>query len=303
MRRIVLLAMSVVLTVGVVAIPAVADDGGTDTYLALGDSVAAGTQAPLPFTDKGYADLLYRNIADDHGFDEFVNLSCPGDDTGEMIDGDNGPNGGSQCYGTDAPFSFGADSQLQAAVAYLASHPGEVGLITITIGANDILACDSSDPNFGVCFGGQLGQMATNLSEILWTLQSAAPGVSIVGMNYYNPNLAYWIIDPALAEASLGLTIAFNGTLEAVYGAFGVPVADVETAFKTFKTRGEVPQNVRTACLYTGMCEKQGPSYVLSDYDPGKPGPQTDIHPSDKGYRKIAGVFGELIDDLGILSD
>lgn len=301
-RKITLLATAVILAVGMVAVPAMADEGGADTYLALGDSVAAGMQAPQPFTDHGYADLLFKNIADDYSFNEFVNLACPGDDTGEMIDGDNGPGGGSHCYGTGAPFAFGADSQLQAAVAYLSSHPGEVGLITITIGANDILACDSTAPDFGVCVGGQLGQMAANLSEILWTLQSAAPGVPIVGMNYYNPNLAYWLVDPAIAEASLRLTTAFNGTLEAVYGGFGVPVADVETAFRTFKTKGDVPQNVRTVCLYTGMCEKQGPSFVLSDYNPGEPGPQTDIHPSDKGYRKISGVFGELIDDLGILS-
>lgn len=303
MQRFTLLAVSVIMAVGMVAVPAMANDGGADTYLALGDSVAAGTQAPQPFTDNAYPNLLYRSIADDYGFNTFVNLSCPGDDTSEVINGDDGPNGGSHCYGEGAPFSFGADSQLQAAVAYLSSHPGEVGLITITLGANDVLACDSADPGFGVCVGGQLGQITANLSEILATLQAVAPGVPIVGMNYYNPNLAYWIAAPSFAEASLGLTVAFNGTLEAIYGAFGVPVADVEAAFKTFKTRGDVPQNVRTVCLYTRMCDKQGPSYVLSDHNPGVPGPQPDIHPSDKGYRKIAGVFGELIDRLGILSE
>jgi lysophospholipase L1-like esterase len=137
---------------------------------------------------------------------------------------------------------------------------------------------------------------------IVGTLQAVAPGVPIVAMNYYNPNLAYWIVDPALAEASLALTPVFAGTLEAVYGAFGVPVADVATAFKTYNTSGaKVPANVRAICLYTGMCEKAGPDYVLSDYDPDAPGPQTDIHPSDKGYKKIAATFAELIADLGLL--
>jgi hypothetical protein len=40
---------------------------------------------------------------------------------------------------------------------------------------------------------------------------------------------------------------------------------------------------------------------VLRDYDPLTPGPQTDTHPSDKGYKKIAGAHAELIDDLAIL--
>jgi hypothetical protein len=49
------------------------------------------------------------------------------------------------------------------------------------------------------------------------------------------------------------------------------------------------------------MCEKQRADYVFSDYDPATPGPQTDIHPSKKGYKKIASTFAELIDGLGIL--
>jgi lysophospholipase L1-like esterase len=301
-QAIVLVAAAAMLLVTAV-VPAAANDAPGTTYLALGDSVAAGTQAPEPFTSNGYADRLYRNIADDYGFDEFVNLGCPADDTSEMLDGDDGPDGGSLCYGDGAPFAampnFGADSQLDAALAYLTAHPGDVGLITITIGANDVLACS---PLFEAsCLVPKFGEIATNLTAILFALRSAAPGVPIVGMNYYNPNLALWITDPALAEAANTLMVPFNGTLEAVYAGFSVPVADVETAFKTFKTRGEVPQNVRTVCLYTRMCEKQGASYVFTDNDPAEEGVQTDIHPSTKGYRKIASVFGGLIDDLGLL--
>ena len=62
-------------------------------------------------------------------------------------------------------------------------------MITITIGANDILACD---PAVQVCVQAQLTQLATNLPQILQAINQAAPEVSIVGMNYYNPNLAYW---------------------------------------------------------------------------------------------------------------
>ncbi len=293
-----MLAMSVV-----GATPTLADPGdGGGTYLALGDSVAAGTQQPQPFTDNGYADQLFKRLEDVYGFDNFVNLSCPGDDTVEMRFGIGGASTfGSLCYGPFAVLPPGGTSQLDVAVAYLLTHPGEVELITVTIGANDILACDPTDPDVAICVATQLGQIGANLPAIVGTLQAVAPGVPIVGMNYYNPNLAFWIVDPALAEASLALTGPFNGTLEAVYGAFGVPVADVESAFKTLKTEGKVPTNVRAVCRYTLMCERQGSELVLSDFDPGTPGPQTDIHPSNNGYKKIATTFAELIDELGLL--
>ncbi len=125
----------------------------------------------------------------------------------------------------------------------------------------------------------------------------------------YNPNLAFWVTGPAgeeLATESLGLTTVFNGTLEAVYGALGVPVADVETAFRTFHTGGGVvPVNVRAVCGYTLMCEKVGGQFVfvLSDYDRDEPGPQTDIHPSNKGYRRIAKTHTHLIDELHLIHD
>ena len=275
-------------------------EGGT--YLALGDSVAAGTQQPAPFTDNGYTDNLFKYLDDAYGFDTFVNLACPGDDTVEMISGI-----GSLCYGPNAAFPPGGSSQLDAAVDYLTSNPGEVELITIAIGANDILACDPTDPPevLNACLASQLGQFGANLPVIVGTLQAFAPGVPIVAMNYYNPNLAFWLTGAAgqaLATQSLGLTTVFNGTLEAVYRAFGVPVVDIATTFKTFKTNGgDPPQNVRAVCLWTLMCEKSGKQYVLSDYNPTAPGPQTDIHPSNKGYKKIAGAHADLIDGYGLL--
>lgn len=115
------------------------DDGGGGTYLALGDSIAAGTQQPVPFTDNGYTSRLFKDLKEEYGFDSFVNLACPGDDTGEMLVGDDGPDGGSLCYGVDAPLPLGGSSQLDAALTYLADNPGEVKLITLTMGANVIL--------------------------------------------------------------------------------------------------------------------------------------------------------------------
>lgn len=309
MRRRIALLSAVMMAMGVVsAVPATANSHEGGTYLALGDSVAAGTQQPVPFTD-GYTSILYQKLMARHGLDDFVNLACPGDDTTEMISGIGGASEfGSLCYGPFAQLPPGGTSQLDAAVAYLAANPGEVKLITLTMGANDLLACELTDPpdELNACLGAQLGLIGANLPVILGTLQAAAPGVPIVAMNYYNPNLAFWVTGAegrALAAASLDLTALFNGTLEAVYGAFGVPVADVEKAFRTFNTRGPgVPKNVKQICRLTLMCERQAGGLVLSDYDPVEPGPQSDIHPSNHGYRVIAKTFHRLIHSTGALT-
>lgn len=278
----------------------VADQG--TTYLALGDSVAAGTQQPEPFTDRGYANRLFPKLERNYDFEKLVNLSCPGDDSAEMIHGTSGASQyGSLCYGPFAVLPPGGSSQLDAAVQYLTANPGEVGLITITIGANDVLACDPNSPDVELCLAEQLGQLAMNLPTIVASLQAAAPGVPIVAMNYYQPNLAFWIVDPAIAAAALALTPVFNGTLAAVYGALGVPIADIEARFRTYETHGNVPKNVRVICKFTLMCERHDGQYVLSDYDPIAPGPQTDIHPSNRGHRKIAKKFFRTIKDLALL--
>ncbi|MCP4965497.1 MAG: hypothetical protein GY926_09700 [bacterium] len=310
MRRWLVVFLAGVLTLAI-APAAMAHDGDDHhpaTYLALGDSVAAGTQQPAPFTSNGYTDHLYEHLRHNYDFDNFLNLACPGDDTIEMISGTGGGSTfGSLCYGPFAQLPPGGTSQLDAAVAYLGANPGEVGLITIAIGANDLLACDTSAPpdELNACVAAQLGQIGSNLPVIIGTIQAAAPGVPILAMNYYNPNLAFWITGPegeAFATASLALTDAFNGTLEAVYGAFGVPVANVEKAFRTFRTDGgDVPKNVRQICKLTLMCEKSQGSYVLSDYDPDTAGPQTDIHPSHKGYHRITKAHIKVIKRMHLL--
>jgi lysophospholipase L1-like esterase len=314
MRKTTLL-LAVIALVVAGALPAGADAHESNVHLALGDSVAAGTQQPQPFTDNSYVNNLFKRVGDDLGLTGLVNLACPGDDTFEMVDDlaaeAADPAGvGSACYGAvTAPWigpSWGS-SQLDAAVAYLMAHPGEVGLITLTVGANDVLACDTTLPpdEFSLCVAAQLGQIGANLPVIVATLQSVAPGVPIVAMNYYNPQLAYWLTGPsgqALAAASLDLTTAFNGTLEYIYGLFGVPVADVEHYFGTFRTAGrKYPVNVRLVCKYTRMCESDGMGgYVLSDWSTA-PGPQPDIHPSTRGYRRIATAFIAVMEDAGII--
>jgi len=296
MRRLIMLATITMVIAGLPLTTAMAADDDGGIYLSLGDSVAAGTQAPEPFTDNGYTDVLFQRVRGAMNLSEHVNLSCPGDDTSEVIVGDDGPNGGSVCYGDGAPIPFGAPSQLDAALAFLGANTGDVALITITIGANDVLACDPITP---ACAAQALGQAATNLAgTILPALLAAAPGVPIVAMNYYNPNLTYWLTPggEAIAAESNVFTTVSNQTLAAVYGAFGIPVVDVASAFNTYDDEGgAIPKNVKDACRFTLMCERDKGGWQLSD--------QPDIHPSDLGYKRIACDFKETLISEGILGD
>ncbi len=80
-RMIALLVGALVIAV---APAAAADEDEGGTYLALGDSIGAGTQQPLHFTSNGYTDKLFKHLEDEYDFDNFVNLACSGDDTVEM---------------------------------------------------------------------------------------------------------------------------------------------------------------------------------------------------------------------------
>jgi lysophospholipase L1-like esterase len=247
-------------------------------YVSVGDSLAQGFQ-PIggPHTnsaaagyDQGYADQLFK-LARDGGGEQLrlVKLGCGGETTATMI-------ANSRCR-------YATGSQLGDAVQFLDDHPGEIAFITIDIGANDVFGCHS-DPN---CF---FPQISTNLPHILNTLrQHAGPGVPIVGMNYYSPDVAQWFQNPAAGEAAATAVAAFNNFLEALYAGAGMPVADVESAFAVtdfttladLKGVGPVPLSVYNACTLTWICT--GPPH----------GP--DIHANSVGYSVIAEAFAAAL--------
>ena len=119
------------------------------------------------------------------------------------------------------------------AVSFLGSH--HVALVTIDIGANNVDGCLTTAGINETCIAEGLWSPATDLPEILTALRAAAPG-SIVAMNYYDPFLSEWLLGSAgqaLATESVSLATYFNGILDSIYGAFGVPVANVQGAFLT----------------------------------------------------------------------
>jgi lysophospholipase L1-like esterase len=230
-------------------------------YLSLGDSLAQGVQPDKSGnsveTNQGYANQLFTALHSSNPTLRLVKLGCPGETTGTMI------NGGICTYS--------AGSQLKQAVTFLNSHHGQVKLLTIDIGANDILPCVALPTlkKIAQCLSKVFPVLQTNLGTIMATL-TAASGSNLpttIGMNYYDPSLANWLkgtaAGKALAKASVPLSQGFASLLSGIYTHFGAKVADVLTAFQTaapFTQKvtlgafGKIPLNVAMICTYTWEC-------------------------------------------------
>jgi lysophospholipase L1-like esterase len=270
-----LLVLVAVLT-AVLGLPFAASAAGPSYYVSLGDSLAAGFQPIGPPFDQGYADQLFTLLQAKIPNLQLVKFGCYGETTVTMTSG-------GVC-----PYSHG--SQLAEAVAFLQTHQKSVVLLTIDIGANDV-NCSITMPLDMRCITNASTAVKTNLPSILTALRAAAgPGVPIVGMNYYDPYLAFWLQGEggrAAATDSKQAFLKFNNTLETIYKAAGSPVADVEGAFSTtdFATKvlspdfGTIPLNVARICQWTWMCVAGGP----------------DIHPNTAGYGVIAEAFLQVL--------
>ena len=182
------------------------------TYLALGDSVAAGVGAP---SGLGYVPLLAADLAESRHCGQGQALGC-------RLETDNRSVGGATTVSL-------VNGQLPGALELLEERNGnrtpvdDVRLITITIGGNDVF-----NPVIGACAGGvgaacqttvarQFTQVSTNYATILGELRAAAgPATTIAVMTYYNPLPVPGCKYSALTELG-GLVLEGGGPL-----AFGL---------------------------------------------------------------------------------
>jgi lysophospholipase L1-like esterase len=257
-------------------------------YLSLGDSLSEGVQPTTAGvsepTDQGFTDQLYAMLRyRDPGL-RLHKLGCPGDTTTTMIDGGIcGYNGGDL-----VSYTSDTGSQLAAALAFI--HRNRVPLITIVVGADNILPCleAGSFSAVAACIEQQFPIVEDQLTYILGQLRAADPHATIVGMTYYNVSLADWLTGSAgQAFATESLTVAsdFRTLLTDVYEAGGARVADVYSSFRSADMTdqmnlpgvGTVPVDVGLLCSWTWMCTPppQGPN----------------VHANATGYRVIARTF------------
>lgn len=256
---------------------AAAEPGKQKYILALGDSETAGTQAVAPAvvlggspetevnrSGEGYADQLAARLERNGLRADLVNLACYYETTATMI------NGGGLC-------SYPHGSQLAEAEQFLHAHGKDVRAVVMSIGANDMLrSCNLFD---SVCYAERLATAGANLATILSRLRATGGDVPIAIVNYHNPFLALWFLDPGLAQLSVTAIVQpLAQMIETASTPFGVTVVDTLAAFQTENFTdtmtlpgfGTVPLNVGLICALSWMCT------------------HNDIHLNTSGYALVA---------------
>jgi lysophospholipase L1-like esterase len=243
--------------------------------LVLGDSLAfgyqdakfkaeltSGTYNPADFT--GYWAPFAARLAAIRPGIQTVDLACPGETTTTFL-------AGGCLFHEFLPLHAdypSAEPQLQAALAFLGAHRGQVSPITVSLGANDLLqlvdACEAEHPGDAAAIvactnAGLPATLATvraNLDGALAALRAAAPESEIIVLQPYNPYVA---LLPGLTPGVQALDAVIA---QAAAGARARP-ADGFSAVTS-----------ATVCTLTLLCTPDG-----------------DIHPSDAGYQVLAAAL------------
>ena len=278
----VLTAVLVVMA-GTIALPGVAEATRSPTYyVSLGDSYAAGYQ-PGKGATPGYTTYVAR-----HTGLTLVNFGCSGATTTSLLTTVGCP---VVLPHTAGGVTYPTTTQIAAATAFIAAHKGHIGLITVSIGGNDVVPCAKSTNTIS-CVGTAVTNIKTNVTSIAAQLRAAAgPKVPLIGSTYPDVILGLYVFPthPASASAVSLATlsvVAFkslvNPALQQSYAkSFGAFV-DVTKATggyssltRTVHTTqyGTIPVPVASVCTLTWFCAKG------------------DIHPMNQGYTLI----GKLI--------
>lgn len=244
-------------------------------YLDLGDSVGMWNG------NDSYPNLLAGYYRQDVPHLQLVNMACAGETTQSMMSG-------SVC----APVG----SQVRDAVAFLRSHRGEMALVTIDIGGNNVVGC-AGVPDPTTCVIRLLPVVKVQMTFILDARRLAAgPRVPIVGMNIFDPVLGDWLGPQATRAQAMAAVISvskLDSAMDAVYAAASSPVANIEGAFSSqnmvhfvASKWGRVPVAVDKACALLDIECIEGQSEGFGD------------DPNVAGARVIAATFEKGIGHL-----
>jgi lysophospholipase L1-like esterase len=223
-------------------------------YVALGDSLGYGytnDQTPLDpqcasATAIGYVCVFYRYLKTLNPAIQLTNLSVPGADSCDMLYGYPGP--ANQC--THKPTPGNAPSQVDAAVALLKAHPGQVNPITINIGGDDILPLLPQGvtdlAGTAAKLPGIFQNFQANLDKALSEIKAADPKVTVILVTQYNPlaGLPTDQVPQGFAPLAQNAIDSLNTIITAEAQKYGYPVADVAAAFAAQPGKGTPLTNV-----------------------------------------------------------
>jgi lysophospholipase L1-like esterase len=259
-------------------------------YVSIGDSYAAGYQPSGPAagatTTNGFAyQLADRSAAKGTGM-RLVNFGCSGVTSTGLLN-DRGCLRDALAPG--AP-NYAGVPQAEAAGAFLRAHRGQVVLVTVVVGGNDVKPClltaqGRVRPDTVSCVAGAVATLRSNLARLLGGVRAAVgPNVRVVGLTYPDMFLGAWVSGGPdgheIATRSVSMfRDALNPTLRAEYAKAGASFVDVTAASGAYGSMadstavppyGPVPEPVAQACALTFYCEYGDP------------------HPRTEGYTLIA---------------
>ena len=260
-------------------------------YVSLGDSYASGFQPPAAGAHAGNTKqgFVYQlpALAAKRGWKlSVVNFACSGATSSSILKQKGCPSGG---LGPGAK-GYDGKTQLQAAEAFLRKNRAKVGLITVSIGGNDVTNCVREPANAITCVAGAIGQLRTNVTALAKRLRRAAgPKVRIVGTTYPDVILGGMLTPGGETLARLSVDAfrsMINPTLKTAYDGVRGRFVDVTAATgaytpleqtTTVEGLGTVPVAVAKVCDLTWFCAAQ------------------DIHARASGYKLIAGLVARTL--------
>ena len=264
----------------------------TQLYVSLGDSYATGYQPTARGvgrnTRNGFAFQL-PGLARPRGYNfKLVNFGCGGATTTSILQA-KGCVPRARALGGPV---YTNKTQTAAAEAFLRANRGKVGLITVSIGGNDVTRCISA-ADATTCVAESVKPLEANVTKLVKRLRSAAgPNVRIVGITYPDVVLGLWTSgkqsDQDFAKLSL---FAFRGLLnpalkrsyESVRKGSFVDVTAASGAYGSLDQTtmlapyGTIPVPVATVCKLTYFCQFG------------------DIHARTNGYRLIAQLIAKSL--------
>jgi hypothetical protein len=167
--------------------------------------------------------------------------------------------------------TYSNKSQAAAAEAFIRSHYGHIGLITITIGGNDITNCGSTS-NVVPCFTSAISSIQKDVATLASDLRSAAGAQTpIIGLTYPDVLLGSWVY-PASAPnqnlASLSVNVFknyINPSLMSAYAKSQGHFVDITAATGAYTPLTEttsqvpygiIPKAVAQVCKLTWYCTR-----------------------------------------------
>ena len=270
--------------VAILALPAAAQAATPKRqyYVSLGDSYASGYQPTAPGkganTRNGFAYQVPK-LARARGYRyKLVNFGCGGETTTSLLERKE------RCSAAvPGGAHYAGRTQIAAAERFLRAHRGRVGLITVSIGGNDVTRC-ARDADPIPCVVAAVTAIDQNVTAIAKRLRKAAGRkVRLVGTTYPDVILGQWVGENANQELAKLSVTAFkdfiNPALSKAYAAAGGTLVDVTAATGAYGSLDElvalpsgtlVPKPVADVCRLTYYCQFR------------------DIHARTSGYRLIA---------------